>query len=247
MTRCKVSDCDVIIHLHEGYDWQRTRKMIEAEAKRVRKRLEKIRQLLAAGQTPDASAEDASVLVFGSVQLGLPPGSSELPPPQLLAAIDEELKDHGEDAESTSSWRSSNPRDTSEDSTARESKVPSQPRRRRQLHRSRGSAIDINLRGLAAAFDTFPTTSEVSTKVKVEVQSFDLLDNIKSSTWKKFLTELRPTEGGVVRASGEAMARVDLTQIRSGKKSTPSTSSEDINLKVYSCVSSEGLWTGYFD
>lgn len=60
--------CEGQILLHDGYDWASTRQAIETETQAVRQRLDKIRQLLAAGQTPDPSMERASVL-FNSVYI----------------------------------------------------------------------------------------------------------------------------------------------------------------------------------
>ncbi|KAL8277733.1 hypothetical protein RQP46_009855 [Phenoliferia psychrophenolica] len=212
--RCRLSSCDFSIHIHEGYDWASTRKAIAAEAKAVRRRLEKIRQLLAAGQTADASAAESSVLLFGSVQLGLPPGSADLPTPALLAAIDEELNlDDADDARTevaqsdVGSWQS----------------LPGQPssrkptlvgKTRKRLTRSPNFAIEVNLRDVAASFDTFDETSQLASRVRFDVNQFEIIDNIRTSTWRKFLTELRASDGGVVRASGASMVRFELNKLR---------------------------------
>ncbi|GAA6005897.1 hypothetical protein JCM11491_004053 [Sporobolomyces phaffii] len=222
--RVRLSDTDISIHLHEGYDWSKTRKAIEDESKAVRRRLEKIRQLLANGQTPDATAENASVLMFGSHHLGLPPGANEMAPKDLLAAIEEELETGGpdDDAVSTaaSSWQ------TFPGGAPRTSSASKKPiaavvgKGRRRLTRSKAFAIEVNVRGLGAKFDTYATdlsppsalssTSRPASKIRVDVSSFDIIDNIKTSTWRKFLTEMRPSDGGVVRASGSPMAKFEL-------------------------------------
>ncbi|BGP20882.1 autophagy-related protein 2 [Rhodosporidiobolus nylandii] len=230
--RFSIANSSIAVHLHEGYDWFATRKALEDEAKAVRRRLEKIRQLLATGQKPDATAADKStVLMFGSVQLGLAPGTTDLPPQELLAALNEELDGGGSDAVSTSSWQTLPGGDHSVSSSS-----PSRPapavvgKARRKLTRSRTFAIEINLRGLDASYELYPVSSapsslyssmllptsrsQLASKLAARVDSFDIIDNIKTSTWRKFLTELRPSDGGVVRPTGAPMARVELTAVR---------------------------------
>lgn len=222
--RVQVKGCNVTIHIHEGFDWYTTRKAIQDEAKAVRRRLEKIRQLLASGQAADASAEDASVLMFGSVQLGLPPGASELPAGQLLAAINEEL-DEGHDAESNAeSWQSL----PGQPSTRRQTSVG---RGRKRLTRSSAFAIEVNLSDIVASFETFPPDSQTASKLKAEVMTLDIIDNIRTSTWRKFLTELRPSDGGVVRASGASMIRIELGKVRPDGRAAQNLQ-EEILLKV---------------
>ncbi|BGP04050.1 Autophagy-related protein 2 [Rhodotorula toruloides ATCC 204091] len=225
--RWRLINSDISICLHEGYDWAATRKAIEEEAKAVRRRLEKIRQLLASGQAADASAETASVLMFGSVQLGLPPGASELPAKELLAAINEELDDSpNSDAVSTaaSSWQSF-PGGTPP-TTARPPAPAVVGKLRKRLTRSKAFAIEINLRDLNANFDSYSTSLSIeaskllgvdpalSSKTQADVGDLEIIDNIKTSTWRKFLTELRPSEGGVMRPTGGRMARLELRAVK---------------------------------
>ena len=92
--------------LYDGYDWIRTRKIIEEKAKEMRRKLAKIRQLVASGQTPDPSVEETSTLLFNSVYIGLEHNVDELEPGALIAAIDEELNEDFE-TNTQSSWQSS--------------------------------------------------------------------------------------------------------------------------------------------
>lgn len=246
--RCRLSSADVSLQLHSGYDWFTTRKAIAEEAKAVRRRLEKIRQLLASGQTSDASAEQASVLMFGSLQLGLAPGSSELPKDRLLQAIDEELKEPERDDEAdddtatVSSWQTF-PGGGATATGARTRAPPATPRRlthvgkaRRRLTRSKAYAIAVNLNNVAAQYDTFHLNaaakakakeSQVTARVTAEVRDFEIIDNIKTSTWRKFLTELRASDGGEVRATGASMLRFELNKVASG---SPSGAGQDAAL-----------------
>lgn len=195
----------------------------------MRRRLEKIRQLLASGQAPDSTAENASVLMFGSVQLGLPPGASELPPKELLAAINEELDDTPDsDVVSTaaSSW-STVPGGGGKAKSTRASAPAVVGKGRKRLTRSKAFAIEVNLRGLDASFDAYSTDAslaasittasgreQLASRIKADVAALDIIDNIKTSTWHKFLTELRPNDGGTVRPTGAPMAKVEMSSVK---------------------------------
>jgi autophagy-related protein 2 len=94
--RVRVHDASISIQLHEGYDWIRTRRAIEEEIKAVRRRLAKIRQLLASGQKADESLDkgETGSTLFNSVYIGLDQNQDGLDDPAaLLAAIDEQLAD----------------------------------------------------------------------------------------------------------------------------------------------------------
>ncbi|GAA6043292.1 hypothetical protein JCM8097_003040 [Rhodosporidiobolus ruineniae] len=251
--RFNLANTDISVRLHEGYDWSTTRKAIEEEAKAVRRRLEKIRQLLASGQTPEVTAENApSALLFGSLQLGLPPGASDLPPKELLAAINNELDDSPDsDAVSTTSSWQTFPGGATPSTSSRRSAPAVVGKARKKLARSRTYVIEVNLRGLSASLDVYPpvppsanlgasllytslllpsTQSQLSTKLSADVAALDIIDNIKTSTWRKFLTELRPGDGGVVRPTGAPMAKLEVSTVRpvGGVKDTR----EEILLKV---------------
>ena len=94
--QARVRQFNVAVYLYDGYDWIRTRKIIEEKAKEMRRKLAKIRQLVASGQTPDPSVEETSTLLFNSVYIGLEHNVDELEPGALIAAIDEELNEEFE-------------------------------------------------------------------------------------------------------------------------------------------------------
>ncbi len=64
-------DGTVNLFLYDGYDWATTRKTIEEQVKEMRKRLAKIRQLVASGQVQEPIIEDTSALLFNSFHIGL--------------------------------------------------------------------------------------------------------------------------------------------------------------------------------
>lgn len=238
-----VRNANLNVYLHEGYDWADTRKAILERTRTVRRRLEKIRQLLASGQTPDSSVDEASVVMFGSVQLGLPPGSNDLSPKELLAAIDQELGDGTEVDEQSTIAPSLRP--TSEDVTQRSRSTRGRNgqggRRRRRLTRSTSAAVQLRLHGLSASLDIFEGSDELSrntstrseaekSRLDVRVAELEIIDNVKTSTWHKFLSELRPSDGGTLRPSNSPMARAEIKAMRGDRG--PGNAPTEFLLKV---------------
>jgi autophagy-related protein 2 len=226
--RFRLHDTSVTVLLFEGYDWQRTRKAIEDEIKLVRRRLEKIRQLLASGQTADESIENTRSVLFNSIYIGLDQ-SRELDPAALLAAIDEELGDLGNDTSSVSSWQTDFPAGhPNHHSTAQRGQNRKTRLKGKRLTRSKKAQMEIDLEAIRLDYDAFAKDSPKSSRLHVTVGSMEILDHIKTSTWKKFLTEMKADSRGNVRETDADMVRVELTGVR---PSLPSLE-EEFRLRV---------------
>ncbi|GFZ46386.1 Autophagy-related protein 2 [Saitozyma sp. JCM 24511] len=225
--RVRVHDCNIGIFLHDGYDWARTRKAIEDEIKAVRKRLEKIRQLLASGQKADESIEKTgtSSVLFNSVYIGLDQSRENLDSAALIAAIDEELEDlGGAETASQSSWQSFPTARGGAGPGAGSSRSITKTRLKgRRLARSKRPQIEIALRGVRAEVDVFGQEDQVASRVNARVKSLEILDHIKTSTWKKFLTEMKADSRGNIRETDADMVRVELVAVR---PSLPNTDEE---------------------
>ncbi|KAI0093682.1 hypothetical protein BDY19DRAFT_1063485 [Irpex rosettiformis] len=200
-------DCDVTVFLYDGYDWARTRQIIEEEAKEMRRRLAKIRQLVASGQTPDPTVEETNTLLFNSVYIGLQHDVDELEPGALIAAIDEELNEELETA-SQSSWQSLKPQPTSPKSPEKRLK-----RAKRSWTRSKGPSIEFRLEGLIAEVDNYRSHESLASRILVTIRDAEILDHIKTSTWSKFLTSLHMDSRGNIRETGSNMVRVELRKV----------------------------------
>ena len=225
--RIRVHDASVSIQLHEGYDWVRTRRAIEEEIKAVRKRLAKIRQLLASGQKADESLAqtDTGSMLFNSVYIGLDQNQDYLDDPAaLLAAIDEELEEGQSEMNTQSSWQTLPGGPTS----GGERKKPTPRLNGKRLTRSKKAQIEINLTGIKADYDIYDTTHDIASRVNTTIQSLEILDHIKTSTWKKFLTEMKSDARGNVRETDADMVRVELVSVRP----SPPSSTEESRLKV---------------
>ncbi|BEJ01025.1 hypothetical protein CcaverHIS631_0508820 [Cutaneotrichosporon cavernicola] len=217
--RVQVHNCSLSVFLHDGYDWQKTRKTIEEEIKVMRRQLEKIRQLLASGQKADASVDITSSVLFNSVYIGLD-GREDMDSTQLIAAIDEELLDlEPADSETASSWQ------TFPDPGAGVHPAPVQRKshvrlRGKRLTRSRKGQIEFSVNGLRTDIDAYGVDDATSSRIHTTVQSLEILDHIKTSTWKKFLTEMKADSRGNVRETDADMVRVEITNVRPNLPST---------------------------
>ncbi|KAG9127181.1 autophagy- protein 2 [Ceratobasidium sp. 392] len=206
-----VQNCDVTVRFHDGYDWEKTRVAIEQGRKAVRRRLEKIRQLLANGQIPDESVEDTHAVLFNSVYLGLQQDLEDMEPEAMLAAIDQELAEDGGDTATVSSWQTFAGQSPRPNHKRQSSKASGKSRR---LTRSRGPRIEICLRGLTASVDQFQPTEPTAMRVLATVRDLEILDHIKTSTWSSFLTGMAADSRGNVRETDSNMVRAELCVVR---------------------------------
>lgn len=174
----------------------------------MRKRLEKIRQLLATGQTPDDSIEQTSAVLFNSVHLGLPSDGDEWDTGALIAAIDQELDDELETA-TQSSWQSFAPRAESS-----QLKPRARSKRPKKLTRANKASVEICLEGLRADMDNFRDDEPLASRVFATVRDLEILDHMKTSTWKKFLTPMRSDSRGNVRETDSSMVRFELRSVK---------------------------------
>jgi autophagy-related protein 2 len=217
----RIHNCDITLFLYDGYDWAKTRKTIEDEVKEMRKRLARIKQLVATGQAYDPSMEDTSALLFNSVYIGLEHDVDDLDSNALIAAIDEELNEELETT-SQSSWQSLKPR-PGEKSKARSIGIHG-----KRLTRSRGPSMEFRAMGAAAEVDTYQPTETFLSRALVTIRDLEILDHIKTSTWQKFLTELRTDSRNNVRETDSNMVRVELLKVRP----VPGHPSEEARLRV---------------
>jgi autophagy-related protein 2 len=173
----------------------------------MRRRLAKIRQLVASGQTQDQSLEKTGALLFNSLYIGLEQDVDALEPGALISAIDEELKDDIEVA-SQSSWQSLQPA-VSSSTPARSPRVHG-----KRLTRSKGPSMEFRLLGVKSEVDHYDSREPTASRTFVTVRDLEILDHIKTSTWRKFLTELRSDSRGNIRETNSNMVRVELLSVR---------------------------------
>jgi autophagy-related protein 2 len=189
--------------LYDGYDWTITRKTIEAEMKAIKRKLQKFKQILASGQTPDESVEVTRTWLYDSVLIGLPEEDLGGDPDTLLAAIENQLEHLDID---TASISPSAPATT----RVRDPKTSggAAHKRRRKLERSSRPQIEISLAGIRIDHTHFKPPAQERARSVIAVANLEIFDHIKTSTWKKFLTHMALSQGQAPETD------VDMVQIR---------------------------------
>jgi len=221
LSRVVVREGDITLFLYEGYDWATTRKVIQDEIKKMKQRLTRIKQLVASGQTYDPGIDPTNALLFNSIHVGLDQDVDEMAPEALIAAIDEQLGEDN-DTVSVSSWQSLQPTSSGR---------PNVPRPRlhgRRLTRSRHPSIEFHLSGVFTETVQFAPNDEIVSRTFATVKDVEILDHVKTSTWRKFLTALRSDSRGNIRETGSDMVRIELR----GVHPVPGKALEETRLRV---------------
>lgn len=188
--------------------------------------MEKIRQLLASGQKADESIERANTgsVLFNSIYIGVEQ-RNEMDAAALIQAIDDELEGMGmgEDELATasqSSWQTLPPPGGAARSKTR--------LRGKRLGRSKKAQIEIGVYGLKADLDMYGPLEAIAKRLHISAKTIEILDHIKTSTWKKFLTEMKADSRGNIRETDADMLRLEMMGVRPNLPRTE----EELRLKV---------------
>ncbi|SPO35600.1 related to APG2 - required for sporulation [Pseudozyma flocculosa] len=212
--RVRITNMDFSLRLHGGYDWLSTRQSIEEEARKVRRRLQKIKQLLAEGQTPDDSVEAATSNLLGSVHIALPQDPADMDPAEMIEAMDEGLGDRSETS-SVSDAGTWQPITGLGGVGGGGSVSDAEGRKGRKLQRSRRSMIDFNFRGIEVEYDLLDAVERhLSSRTAFTADTVDIIDNIKTSTWHAFLTRMQDKEAAFRRDNEARMVKVEILNLR---------------------------------
>lgn len=182
--RLRLHDFNVIWHLYDGYDWQRTRDGIVEAVEEVEQKAEARK---ARRQQPrDDPDDEGSVIgdfLFNSIYIGVPnTRDAQDLRRQINRGIDNEVSE-------TASIPASG---MSRPSTYSASGQPrNRQRRRLKLGRGKNHKVAFELKGVSADFILFPPGSgETVSSVDLRLTTFEIFDNLPSSTWRKFLTHM---------------------------------------------------------
>ncbi|KAJ3114873.1 autophagy- protein 2 [Phlyctochytrium bullatum] len=90
-------------------------------------------------------------------------------------------------------------------------------------------SLEVRAFGIRADIKVYSLDSDRSLKLSILIKDFDIIDHIKSSTWRKFLSHMRPDNDSQPREKKSDMIRVDLLKV----KPNPSQPlAEETRLKV---------------
>lgn len=201
--------------LYPGYDWQRSRTFVRGKAKKVRKRLLKIKQLLAEGQTPDDRVAAAADTLMQSVHLTLPESSAALDPDEFLHIMHDQL---GDDDDDVLESRSSRPASAS----------ASRTRAAGQLERSSKPALTIELKAAQVELRLPISQDSLVSRLIVRAKSVNIHDHMQTSTWRTFLAELLPDNAYQPVDPDAKMLHLQLDMV----KSASAGSAPEARLKV---------------
>ncbi|VDB83052.1 unnamed protein product [Peniophora sp. CBMAI 1063] len=217
----KLQNVNLALFLYDGYDLSSTRRTIEHEMKEMKKRLAKIRQLVAEGQKYDPTVdEEPSALLFNSFYVGLKEDAEGMEGDRLIGAIDEALMEgfEGEgdvETASQSSWQSlpakpQQRRVSSQLPTAQTAKSS----KGRRLTRATTPSVEFKVQGANIEHDRYADAEDLASRVFATIKELEIYDHCKTSTWRKFLSALRLDSRGNIRETGSSMVRVEVQNIR---------------------------------
>jgi autophagy-related protein 2 len=179
----------------------------------MRRKLLRIRQLVSTGEAPHEDIEDVHTTLFNSVYIGLPPEADDLEGDALLAAIDEQLEE-GDETASQGSWQTLEKLHIPSSITGAVGRQQEAKPSAKRLARSKRPSIQFCFSGIEAEHDIYPADTEIASRLLVTAKNVEILDHIKTSTWRKFLTQMREDSRGNVRETDSNMLRIELVNVR---------------------------------
>lgn len=200
-----VRDVHVIWNLFDGYDWVRTRDVITKAVEEVQAKATEQRRTRADGldmYEEELEEEDAVIgdFLFNSIYIGIPANRDAR---DLTRAINQDLNDNATEAESVATTAFTT-------STARAG--GHRPNKKLKLSRSKRHKITFELQGVDIDMIAFPPGSgETESSIDIRVKSLDVLDNVPTSTWKKFATY---DHDAGERELGSSMVHIEMLNVR---------------------------------
>ncbi|KAI9493115.1 hypothetical protein BDB00DRAFT_872630 [Zychaea mexicana] len=111
--------------------------------------------------------------------------------------------------------------DRSDDAFSKHAAVPKPDSKRRQggkresrRHFASRGDIEMRLDGLSLDLNLMPPTDNVSLYLLLKVRDYQIIDNVKTSSWHQFLGYMRPDSNELPREQGSVMLRFEVTGAR---------------------------------
>ncbi|CAG8759270.1 21522_t:CDS:2, partial [Racocetra persica] len=211
LTRIRLRDFNILWKLYDGYDWKHTRDQASEALTSVKNSTTtniagpstgEIQGLM---NTELSSPFDRMLFVDSPFKNPDHDGSS-----QLASEFEYMVDGHSDTSSQVSS------RVDSDNSSVRDGKRPEQKNRssRPKLSRSRKSKLDIKFDKINLEFDLFPKDNLLASRLLLLIRDLEILDNIKTSAWHKFLSHLRPDNDTNPRENKSNMVKIELTSVR---------------------------------
>ncbi|KAF9426358.1 autophagy- protein 2 [Podila epigama] len=232
--RIRVRDFNFSWRLYDGLDWEISR-LDEAERKRQARQL--ANRLYdpndAIHSTMDSTQSNLEASIFERLSGMQPrsedrggaksrkdfsPSSSEA---DTVSDYQNDMMSQAGGRPSSSSSSSGRRRQSSHhhhhhpSSTHESYSTSSQQKRKKKMERSKSAMIEFNAERIRVEFEDYVSGVEKASHLSLRVKEFEIIDNLKSSLWHKFLSHQRiDTHAGVPRQSLSNMIRVDLDGVR---------------------------------
>jgi autophagy-related protein 2 len=245
----------VVWNLHDGYDWPRTRDAIALAVQKLEQKAADALAVKARRKTPrptrtvtlpevlygedpyafdeeedddyDGDSEIGDIL-FNSIYVGVRRGQD---PRSLARNINRDLDAQSETVSQVSTTPSTPIRSSRGASPSRGNSLDRtrRPAKTLRLKRSRTQKVQVNLRSLGLDFELQPEEpgQSVLSTLRFKVGDLEILDNVPTSSWNKFVTYWR---GGDKRRRETASAMVDLEVVN--VKPVQSLSASELVIKV---------------
>lgn len=95
------------------------------------------------------------------------------------------------------------------------------------------SRIELRAYMISIIYDKFKEACQHASNLAIKVRDLEIIDNITSSLWRKFLSHLRAEMGEMPRERGSDMLRVEMTYVRPDLKNVNAV---ECRFKVTTCV-----------
>ncbi|KAG0064460.1 autophagy- protein 2 [Linnemannia elongata] len=242
--RVRVRDFNFSWRLYDGLDWEISR-LDEAErkkhARQFAKRLYDPNDAIHANM--DAAQSNLEASIFESLS-GVQPGSSDRQSHDRrdfspCSSEADSTSDYQNDVMSQGSGVGGRPSSTSSNSGKRSTHQQSRhsqstghgdhSKRKKKLERSKTAMIEFNADKVRVDFEDHVPGVETASHLSLRVREFEIIDNLKTSHWHKFLSHQRHDSSSTKSRSAQSnMVRIDLDGVRP----VVSASTVEFRLKV---------------
>lgn len=205
--RIRIRDTNFIWHIHDGYDWRKTRESIMQAVEEVELKVEE--RMARRQQAMQEKEDDESIIgdiLFNSVYVGVP---ANVDPQDLRRQINRGIDDLVSETESIPVSGISHP--TTYLASVR---LPTlKGRRRLKLERSKAHKVSFELKDLCADVVGFPPgTGDIVNSIDVRIKDLEIFDNMPTSTWQKFVTRLQSDPKD--REMSKPMVHIEILNVR---------------------------------
>ncbi|KAK6339018.1 autophagy- protein 2 [Orbilia brochopaga] len=223
--KASVRNVQLIWNLHDGYDWPKTRETISNAVKKVEERASSRRRRHVephpiSDDFEDEEESETYDVLFNSIYITLP---MHRDPKDLSKDIQNQIRGFYDTPSETGSYA---PTAATFDSQAPSSRAPQARGWDRKYRRSQRNTMQFELKGVDVDFTIFaPDGLEVQNSVDIRVNDVRVTENVRTSTWRMFLTYMR--EAGS-REKGLPMAHIHVDTLRP----IPELAATELSLKV---------------